>query len=237
MKIIKFIIFLSLISVVSKAQTKNFLDQPYLDVTGSADTLVTPNEIFIKIIIAEKDSRDKTSVEEQELKMVKALKALGIKTEKNLTTSDMASNFKSYFLKGKEVVKSKEYMLKVDDAVTASKVFIELENIGISNTSIDRVNHSELEMIKNEIRSRAIINARKKAIALTKPLQQTVGPAIHISDMETSNFNRQLPGRVGAGMLQEVVVVGYASGKKELPQIEFEKINVTSNIAVKFILK
>ncbi len=236
MKIVKLIIILSLISIVGKAQTKNFLDQPYLEVTGSADTLVTPNEIFIKIIIAEKDSRDKTSVEEQELKMVKALKSLGIKVEKNLTTSDMASNFKSYFLKGKEVVKSKEYMLKVDDAVTASKVFIELENIGISNSAIDRVNHSELEMIKNEIRSKAIINARRKAVALTKPLQQTVGPAIHISDMETNYPNRQVQGRAAGMMLQEVVVVR-GSGTKELPQIEFEKINVTSNIGVKFILK
>lgn len=52
------------------AQTKNFIDQPYMDVTGSADTLKTPDERFIRILISEKDSKDKNSVEDQENKMV-----------------------------------------------------------------------------------------------------------------------------------------------------------------------
>jgi len=39
---------------ISLAQTKNFIDQPYIEVFGYADTLVTPNLIYIKIIIDEK---------------------------------------------------------------------------------------------------------------------------------------------------------------------------------------
>ena len=35
------------------AQMKTFLDVPYIEVFGSADTLVTPNEIYISIVIAE----------------------------------------------------------------------------------------------------------------------------------------------------------------------------------------
>jgi uncharacterized protein YggE len=62
------------------AQTKTFIDQPYIEVGGYADTLVTPNEIYIKIIISEKDSKDRTSVEEQENKMITAFKGMGINT-------------------------------------------------------------------------------------------------------------------------------------------------------------
>ena len=36
---------------ISQAQTKSFLDQPYLEVAGSADTLVMPNEIYIKVLL------------------------------------------------------------------------------------------------------------------------------------------------------------------------------------------
>jgi uncharacterized protein len=149
------------------------------------------------------DTKDRTSVEELEQKMYDALKAAGIDVDKNLTTSDMASNFKFYFLRSKDVMKSKQYVLKIGDAVTASKVFIELENLGISNTSIDRVDYSDLESIKSQMRSKAVENAKARAVALTKPLNQTVGAAIHISDLEVNNMGNQF-----RGQLQEVVLVG-----------------------------
>ena len=80
----------------------------------------------------------------------------------------------------------------------------------------------------------SVENARVSAIAFTKPLNQSIGAAIHIADNETYNNN---PSR---GELQEIVVIGYSSkGKRsvEPPNIEFEKIKVASNINVKFILK
>ena len=221
--------------VYGHSQTKIFLDQPYIEVAGSADTLVTPNEIFIKINISERDTKDKTSVEELETKMYNALKAMGIDVDKNLSTSDMASSFKTYLFKSKDILKSKEYILKVTDAVMATKVFYELENLEISNTSIERVNHSDLEKIKNQMRSKAVENARDRAIALTEPLNQNVGAAIHIADNEIYNTRNDL-----RGALQEIVVIGYSTKGKssiEPPKIEFEKIKVSTNITIKFVLK
>ena len=235
MKKLKPTIFFILTFLAGQAQTKNFIDQPYIEVAGSADSLLTPNEIYIRINISEKDTKDRTSVEELEQKMFDALKALGLDVEKNLTTTDMASNFKFYFLRSKEVMKSKQYILKVSDAVTASKVFIQLEDLGVSNTSIDRVNHSDLENIRDLMRTRAVGNAKARANALTKPLNQSVGLAIHIADNEAYNVSNQLQRQ-----LSEVVVTGYSTKYKpgqELPKIEFEKIKVTANINVKFMLK
>lgn len=94
------------VCITAIGQTKNFIDQPYIEVAGYSDTLVTPNLIYIKIIIAEKDSRDKISLEEQETKMITAFKNLGINTEVDLTTSDMLSNYKFYLLKQKDIVSS-----------------------------------------------------------------------------------------------------------------------------------
>lgn len=236
MKKIQLLILLSLAITTVSAQTKNFIDQPHIEVTGSADTLVTPDEIFIRIIITEKDTRDRTSVEELERKMVAALKALGIDTETALTASDMASNFKFYFLKSKDVLKTKHYTLKVGDATMASKVFIQLEELGISNTSIERVSHSQMEQLKNGIRSRAMENAKTRAQALVKPLGQTIGAAIHIADTEVYNLGNNN----SRNQLQEVVITGYAVrgvSSIQQPQIEFEKIKVATNISVKFILK
>lgn len=233
MKQLKLIAFFILTFYVGQAQTKNFIDQPYIEVSGSADTLVTPNEIFIRIFLSEKDTKDKVSLEELETKMASALKDLGIDIEKNLTVGDMSSSFKFYLMKNKDVFKSKVFTLKVTNALTASQVFIRLEELGISNTSIERVDHSDLENIKNTMRTNAIANAKTRAIALTKPLNQSIGLAIHISDAE--NYNQPLQGRVAG-----IQIRGYASASnanKELPKIEFEKILVTANINAKFILK
>lgn len=234
MKKLTFLAYMLFSILLANSQTKNFIDQPYIEVSGNADTLITPNEIYIRILLSEKDTRDRVPIEELEQKMVSTLKSLGLDTKEDLTTSDMTSNFKYYLLKSKDVLKTKLYSLKVTDAVTASQVFLKLEEIAISNTSIERVAHSDLDNIKNKMRTNAIVDAKSRAIALTKPLNQSVGVAVHIVDTDNS-ISQQLQGRVAG-----IQIRGYSSfsnSDKELPKIEFEKIKVTANITAKFVLK
>ena len=233
MKTISLIALFAFLFFKGEAQMKDFIDQPYIEVAGSADTMVTPNEIYIKINISEADTKNKTSIEELERKMFDALKTMGIDVEKNLTTSDISSNFKNYFLRGKNVLKSKEYMLKVKDAVTASKVFMQLEDLGISNSTIDHVDYSDMEGMKNLMRTKAIENAKARALALTKPLKQDVGPAIYISDNEVYPIHPMMQKE------SRLFVAGATADvqSQELPKIDFEKIQVSSNINAKFILK
>lgn len=234
MKKLTLLAFLLSSVLLANSQTKNFIDQPYIEVDGNADTLVTPNEIYIHIILSEKDTRDKVSIEELEQKMVSALKGLELDIEKDLTTSDMTSNFKFYLLKSKGVIKTKIYTLKVSEAVTVSKVFMKLEETGISNTSIERVDHSDLDNLKNIMRTKAIINARERAVALTKPLNQTIGSAIHIVDTD-NNVSQQLRGRVAGIQIRDYST--FSTNDKEPPKVEFEKIKVIASINAKFILK
>jgi uncharacterized protein YggE len=234
MRTLIFIFLLALQGYAATAQTKNFIDLPYIEVEGYADTSVTPNEIFIRIVISERDTKDRTSVEELEAKMVAALKTLGINTEKDLTLNDMASNFRSHLLKGKDVLKTKQYLLKVANATTAGSVFVQLENLNISNAFVNHVDHSGLENIRNTMRTKAVENARMRALALTKPLNQSVGAAINIVD-DGTQVRRSLTGSV-AGIRVRGLATS-ANAPQELPNIEFEKIPVATNVNVKFVLK
>lgn len=235
MKIIATMSFLVLSVISANAQTKNFIDQPYIEVSGSADTLVTPNEIYIRIIISEKDTRDKVSIEESEEKMFLALKEIGVDTEKALTTSDMSSNFKFYLLKNKDIIKTKKYSLKVSDATEASRVFLKLEEIGISNVAIERVDHSDIKRFKNIVRTNAILNAKEKAGFLTKPLNQNVGAAIHITETE-SGIGVQLQGQVAGIRIRGANSIRRFR-ESDLREIEFEKIKVEANVNAIFLLK
>ena len=121
---------LMLLPIIALSQTKNFLDTPYLETSARIDTLVTPDKIYLNITIQEKDSKGRKSVEEQENKMAQRLKGLGIDIDKQLTIKDLASNYKKYFLRSKEVLKSKQYSLLVYDGLTAGKVMAAFGRIG-----------------------------------------------------------------------------------------------------------
>ena len=90
-------LFLIISSLTSYGQSKNFIDQPYLETTARVDTLVIPDRIYLSILITEADTKGKTSVEKLENKMADKLKTLGIDIEKQLTLTDLGSNFKSTF--------------------------------------------------------------------------------------------------------------------------------------------
>ena len=91
------------------SQTKNFIDQPYLETSARVDTLVTPDRIFLQIKLQESDTKGKTSLEELEKRMGTRLRGLGIDLEKQLTVSDLSSDFQKYFLRKQDILKEKVF--------------------------------------------------------------------------------------------------------------------------------
>ena len=221
-------------ALLGSGQTKNFLDQPYLETSALVDSLVVPDEIYLNITISETDTKGKTSVEELESKMESTLKNIGINTEEDLTLNDLASNFKNYFLRKQDVLKRKSYTLKVNDALMAGKAIIELEKIEISNVSLERTSFSKITQLRLELKSRAVAKARKQAEFLVMPLNQKVGAAILISDQA------ELYGNVLQGRAEAIQIRGYAISESdafEPANIQFEKIRVEGRVSVKFKLE
>lgn len=162
---------------------RDFLDQPYIEVEAEADTLVVPDRIYVSITLNEADSKNKKSVEEQEKQLETILKKLKINTDKDLSVLDYSSNFKKYFLKGQNILKTKKYSLLVRDAYTLANVIISLEEAGISNTEVEKVEYSKYRELLLELRSEAVKRSRIIADKLVKPLNQKAGKALYISDM------------------------------------------------------
>ncbi len=223
-------ILLLLIPVALSAQTKNFLDVPYLETSARVDTLVTPDKIYLNITIREKDSKGRKSVEEQENKMAQKLKSLGIDIDKQLTIKDLASNYKKYFLRNKEVLKSKQYSLLVYDGLTAGKAMAALEDLDIANTYLEKTEYSKMDELELQLKSRAVKKAKLKAVALTKPLGQNVGAAIHIMDTSQPYYPRYNQPRM------EMKTMAADVAEAAPLDIDFEKIKVESTVNVKFRL-
>ena len=227
-------IFILIISVSSFSQEKNFIDKPYIEVEGKADTLVTPNRIYIDVLITEKDTKGKKSVEDLEKEMFIKLQAIGVDIKKDVSMKDMLSTFKKYFLKSTDIQKSKSYSIIVYDATQTTKVFIGLEEIGISNVNIEKTEHSESQNIQFKINSKAIKNAKATAESYLNPLNQKVGKAIFIGNITTTKMLQD--------SLSGVRIRGYSSSyetesKGYISPIEFEKIKISSDVGVRFSIE
>ena len=156
---------LLLTSLLSFSQNgeKNFIDQPYLQVTGKVETEIVPNEIYLSIVLDENDKKGKVSIETQENQMISTLKALGIDLEKNFSVLDYSGYYKRRFLGDNEVTKTKHYELIVNDGETLGKVYQALDRLDISNISITKLSHSDIENIRLKTKLRALLKAKQKA--------------------------------------------------------------------------
>ena len=212
---------------------KTFIDQPYIETSATIDTLIIPDRIHLNILLSEKDTKGKISLEELESKMIKKLAAIGIDTKKQLSITDLSTNFRKYFLKQQDVQKTKFYSLLIYDAQTAGKVALELEKENISNVSIDKLEYSLIEKLKLELKTLAIQKAKQNAIFLTKSTNQKVGALLFISDMQP--IYNTMVGQTSAIRIRGISSIS-GSQTYEMPDIEFEKIKVTSSVNVKYKL-
>ena len=216
----------------SQNNTKNYIDENYIEVTGSAEMEVTPDEIYLKVILREKDNkrRDPITIQQMENKMFAKLKEIGVNVEQNVYVVDVSSNFKHYWIKKANIFSQKEFQILCKDATTVGKVFKGLEEINISNINIARIDHSKKEQFRQEIKVNAIKAAKAKANYLAEAIGQKIGKAIHIQEIDFIDYAR-FPGVQSSSniMIQEA---SYGEA-----QIQFEKLKFTSKIAVKFKLE
>ncbi|MCF6182133.1 SIMPL domain-containing protein [Lutibacter sp.] len=224
------IILVNLVAITAFSQTKNFIDQPYIETRAKVDTLVSPDRIYLQILITEKDTKGKIAVEKLENNMATKLVSLGIDLKKQLFLSDVASNFKKYFLRRKDILKSKSYQLIVYNAMSAGEVIVGLESIGISNVYLYKTEYSKMKNLQLALKSKAIIQAKKQAEALVKPLNQKLGKAIYISDLSGYN-NYAMQGRA-AGL--KVMYEAVPTPNYKPVNIDFQKIKVQSEVSIKF---
>ena len=234
MKKLMLIVFATLLTLSSFAQsgTKNFIDQNYIELTGTSKMELVPDEIYLNINLREKDTKNKESIAQLETKMFNALKKIGIDLEKQLKVLDFTSNFQSYWLKKKDVMKSKSFQVIVHDTKTLSNLFTTLEKVDISNINIVKVDHSKMEEFKKEVKIKAIKNAKANAETLAQAIGQEAGRAIYIGQ----GYSNQFQSRPRA---KNMMIRGMASMDMEeaAPQLEFQKIKLEHKIMVRFELK
>jgi uncharacterized protein YggE len=217
-------------SASTQVKAQDFVTKHYIEVSGRAHKEVAPDMIYMTITINEKDYKN-SSMPALEGKMISKLQGMGVDVKKDLMVKDMASNFKHYFILKSDPKLMKQYQLLVHSAQKAGEVILALGQIGISEISIDKVECSQIEKYKDEVRVMAIKNAKARATLLAEAINHNIGKAIHVTEND-HNYRTY-------GMPEMMMVKGNLADSDlvRVPEIEFEKIKVEVTVHAKFELK
>ena len=180
----------------------------------------------------EQDEKSKVSVEQLEKRMFNALQQLDIDIEKQLKLVDLSSNIKTYFLRRKDIKKTKRYELKLQNATAAERVLAALEEKDIYNVHLSKTDYSKLEELKLHLLGEAVAKAKARAKAMAKPHGQQIKEAIFISDSHS--------GFVGyrRNNMEEMVVYS-AMAKTNVaatPDIQFKPQKISVSVSIRFRL-
>jgi uncharacterized protein YggE len=184
------ILFAALGTFAIQAQQVNNIT-PTVTVNGEGIVKVIPDEVLIKSRI-EHDGDNAQEVKRQNDVVVDAvikyLKSEGI-PEKNIQTDYVNLN-KNYDYKDKtySYVANQAISIKLDDLKNYEKIMSGLLKVGLNRIDGVQFKSSEMDKYMSEARKKAVLDAKNKASEYATSLNQSIGKAISISELQTSNY-------------------------------------------------
>ena len=224
-----FLMVLVAFSTAVFAENYVVINEHYIELTADAKKEVVPDKIYLKIVLNEGDYKNRT-LAELENNLATVLKTSGVNVEKSLKLKDLSSNFTKKFL-GRKANVEQEYSLLLHDTKTLMLVIKSLDGAGFSNFDIERLEYSDIEKCKSEVRIEAMKNAAKKASELAEAVGQKAGRAIYIHESGTSYSS---PRNVMMSYRSKAVDTMEESA---MPVLDFEPIKVSATVLVRFEIK
>jgi uncharacterized protein len=238
-------IVMLLLSVNVKAQNQkiNPLENaPYIEVTGYAEQLIIPDEIYIEISLRERyENREKITIDQLVNQLRESLLSIGIDIH-NMSLTDAYADYVRIHWYRKDVLAGKNIVVKVPDAATVASVFMQLEKLEMYNAEISRVACSKIDSLKKEVKMRAIRNATEKCDYLLSTIGQSKGRPLIIDETETPVLKTKenadgVTLRGSSGNAYYYADGVKMSSAKLSGAIEFQKIKVQSTIYARYAIK
>jgi uncharacterized protein len=228
-KLLFIIAFIIALCTINFAQTPP--EKRIIEVTGSAETLITPNEFTFKITLLERiENKQKITIEMQETKLKNELANLGVDVAKDLTIYDLNS-FYVYQKRLKDTLASKDYQLKIKDLAKIEKLQEIADKLNVSRLDLIESTHSELTSYRKETKMEAVKAAKAKAEYMLGTIGEKVGKPVYIQEVD-----EELPRYISSGVLNSNSISNSRSGDSQDsgPTLSFSKIKLRYVVLARF---
>jgi uncharacterized protein YggE len=169
-----------------------------IEVTGSAEMLVTPNEFTFKITLRERlENKQKVTIDQQETRLKQELAKMGVDVQKDLTVFDLRSNYVPVRKRVRDVLGTKDYRLKVYDLAKVDQLQELADNLNIDNLDLIETTHTELTRLRRETKMEAVKAAKAKADYMLAAIGERVGKALFIQEVNENDRESSFSNSLG----------------------------------------
>lgn len=163
-----------------------------IEVTGTAELEVVPDELYFTISLKEyfkdeKNQKDKVSLETLEKQLIEAVKSAGLPKE-NLSISGV-TGYREWTGKKKpqHFLAGKQFQLKLSNANNINDLMAKVDDRGIEYVNMSRVEHSKKEEFRRQVKVNALKAAKEKAGYLLESIGEKLGEVLEIHEVEEGN--------------------------------------------------
>lgn len=186
-------IIMSLLVTMASTVFSQETQQPLrtIEVSGSHELKIEPETIYFNINIEEywaeefegkkwEEFKTKIEVEKIESDLISELKKLGVGMDQ--ITLKQAGNY--WRSRGKDFLINKNLELKLASFKMVNTISNTLKTRGIKSMNVSKLDHSNIEQFKLQVKKEALQNAKTKAEALVAVYGQTLGRAVSILEID-----------------------------------------------------
>ncbi|NSL89059.1 SIMPL domain-containing protein [Chitinophaga sp. Mgbs1] len=205
-----------------------------IEVTGSAEIEITPDEIYLNISLREylknKTKVDITTLENQ---LVKAVAGAGLPKE-SLTIENV--NGYNYEIQRKkkdpsEFMARKQYRLKLTKLDKINTILSAVDAEGIESTNIASFSSSKMDEYRKEAKIKALKAAKAKAEYMVAALGNSIEGILEIQEIPTDNFSDVRP------MYANAMYKGAVESDSAAADLDVKTIKVRAEVRTVFQIK
>lgn len=212
-----------------------------IEVTGSAEMEIVPNEIYMTFTLKEylDVAKNKVKLESIKTNFLKLCKAAGI-ADSNISISSYAGNerWDYYWHKRRKTepdfMGSITYAVMVSSADKLDKIVAGLNESAIDNFNISKTSHSDVEKLRKEVKTQALIASKNKADYLAKSIGEELGEALLIQEIGDS-YNNYYSNENNYSNNVSQTAMSMGSNNSSTP--DFQKMKLRYEMKVEFKLK
>lgn len=239
-KLIKTLAISTLIFATAFASNAQTMEKPLvkkIEVNGSAEQEVLPDEIYVSISLREyfkdKDNKNKIDIMVLEKQLQKAVEEAGIPKE-NFSIGAI-NGYREWWGKKKPTtfLETKNYILKVSNLYKIDGIVSKVEEKGVAGINIDRYEFSKIEQLRRDIKIKALQAAKEKAKYLLEGIGEQLGEAIEIIEID----NGYTPQPVYSNMMMRSAKMEMAADAMPESTIDVQKIKVRYEMKAVFKIK
>jgi uncharacterized protein len=166
-----------------------------INVTGSADMEIVPDEIYVQVDLKEfkRKGESKTDLEKIKSDFLAKCKSAGIPDSLISIASYEGTNYNYWLLrrtkKNPDMFAGIAYQIKFHDSKKMDQLVELLDDEATADFRIVKISHSKIKEYRKQLKIQAIKAAKDKGEYLTEAINEKMGAAVSIVEPDEDQFN------------------------------------------------